>query len=772
MCCFIVLPLPFHKVLNLAFTNHYYLLFTRNLKVSANSLKMELTAAEQLQQARNEIDNIAQIREGRTVSLSKYRNIGIMAHIDAGKTTTTERILYYTGKAYKIGEVHEGTATMDWMEQEQERGITITSAATTCAWQDCRINIIDTPGHVDFTIEVERSLRVLDGAVAVFDGVAGVEPQSETVWRQANKYKVPRMCFLNKMDRMGANFYRCIDMIKKQLEAVPAILHLPIGVESDFVGVVDLVANTAVIWENEELGAKFKVHPLDQAPIPDELKQKAKKYRADLIELAVEQDEEALMAYLEGVEPTIEKLKQCIRKGTLDFAFTPVVTGTAFKNKGVQTLLDAIVDYMPSPLDRPPIQGVDMLDIEKVIERPSSDTEPFSALAFKIMNDPFVGTLTFTRIYSGVLQAGSSVKNSVKGKTERVGRMLQMHANERTEVKEARAGDIVAIVGLKDTVTGDTLCDEKNAVILERMDFPNPVIKIAVEPKTKADQEKMGLALNRLAKEDPSFRYQRDEETGQTTIEGMGELHLEIIVDRMKREFKVEANVGEPQVAYREAITVPATIDYTHKKQSGGSGQYAKIKVEFSPGDDTSEGDVEFISEIKGGSVPKEYIPGVQKGIESVLGSGVVAGFPVLGIKATLVDGAYHDVDSSVLAFEIAGRAACREGLRKCKSRLKEPIMKVDVISPEEFLGVVVGDINSRRGQIAELGERGNMRTVSAFVPLANMFQYVSTLRSLSKGRAQYSMELHAYDFVPPNVEKELSAKFKPTAEDVDASAE
>ena len=657
---------------------------------------------------------------------------------------------------------------MDWMEQEQERGITITSAATTCAWQDCRINIIDTPGHVDFTIEVERSLRVLDGAIAVFDGVAGVEPQTETVWRQANKYGVPRMCFLNKMDRMGANFYRCVEMIKKQLDTKPAILHLPIGVESDFVGVVDLVANTAVIWQNEELGAKFDVYPIADAPIPQELKDKAATYRAELIELAVEQDEEALMSYLEGTMPTVEKLKECIRKGTLAFAFTPVITGTAFKNKGVQTLLDAVVDYMPSPLDRPAIKGVDAVNTDIEIERPSSDDAPFAALAFKIMNDPFVGTLTFTRIYSGVLKAGSNVKNSVKGKQERVGRMLQMHANERTEVKEARAGDIVAIVGLKDTVTGDTLCEETNPVILERMEFPKPVIKIAVEPKTKADQEKMGLALNRLAKEDPSFRYNRDEETGQTTIEGMGELHLEIIVDRMKREFKVECNVGEPQVAYREAITQPATVEYTHKKQSGGSGQYAKIKLEFAPNDEGAEGDVEFVSEIKGGAVPKEYIPGVQKGIESVLASGIIAGFPVLSIKATLTDGAYHDVDSSVLAFEIAGRAATREGLRKCKSRLKEPIMKVDVQSPEEFLGEVIGDINSRRGQIAELGERGNFRTVSALVPLANMFQYVSTLRSLSKGRAQYSMELHSYDFVPPNVEKELQAKFKPNASDSD----
>lgn len=603
--------------------------------------------------------------------------------------------------------------------------------------------------------------------MCVFDGVAGVEPQSETVWRQANKYKVPRICFLNKMDRMGANFYRCVDMIKKQLEAVPLLLQLPIGTESDFKGVIDLIANTAVIWENEELGAKFKVYPIAEAPIDDELKAKAAEYRAASIELAVEQDDEALTDYLEGNEPSYETLKKCIRKGTLDFAFVPVVTGTAFKNKGVQTLLDAVIDYLPSPIDRPPIQGVDAADPAKPIERPSSDDAPFSSLAFKIMNDPFVGTLTFTRVYSGVVYAGSQVKNSVKGKTERIGRMLQMHANERTEVKEARAGDIIALCGLKDTVTGDTLCDPNSAVILERMEFPTPVIKIAVEPKTKADQEKMGIALNRLAKEDPSFRYQRDEESGQTTIEGMGELHLEIIVDRMKREFKVECNVGEPQVAYREAITQPAVVDYTHKKQSGGSGQYAKVKIEFSPKAEGSENeDLEFVSEIKGGSIPKEFIPGVQKGIESVLGTGVVAGFPVLGIKATLVDGSYHEVDSSVLAFEIAGRAACREGLKKCKSRLMEPIMKVDVQSPEEFLGEVIGDINSRRGQIGELGERGNMRTVSAFVPLANMFQYVSTLRSLSKGRAQYSMELNKYDFVPTNVEKELAAKFKPAGGD------
>ena len=625
------------------------------------------------------------------------------------------------------------------------------------------------PGHVDFTIEVERSLRVLDGAVAVFDGVAGVEPQSETVWRQADKYKVPRMCFVNKMDRTGANFYRCVDMIRDMLEATPAVLQLPIGEEADFAGVIDLVENTALIWDNEKLGATYKSYPLAEAPIPDDLKEKAATYRAELVELAVEQDDDAMMAYLDGEEPSIDVLKSCIRKGCLSISFIPVVTGTAFKNKGVQPMLDAVVDYMPSPLDREAIKGVDVTDQEKELSRPSSDDEPFSALAFKIMNDPFVGSLTFTRIYSGVLEAGTSVKNPVKGKNERIGRMLQMHANERTECKVARAGDIVAIVGLKDTTTGDTLCDPKDAVILERMDFPAPVIKVAVEPKTKADQEKMGIALNRLAKEDPSFRYSRDEETGQTTIEGMGELHLEIIVDRMMREFKVDCNSGEPQVAYREAITQPATVEYTHKKQSGGSGQFAKVKLEFAPAENEAEieeGEIIFESEIKGGSVPKEYIPGVQKGLESVLASGVVAGFPVLGIKATLVDGAYHDVDSSVLAFEIAGRAACREGLRKCKSRLKEPVMKVDVQVPEEFMGEVIGDFNARRGQVSELGERGNFRTICAMVPLANMFNYVSALRSLTKGRAQYSMVLDSYDFVPPNVEKELQAKFKPAATD------
>mmetsp|Transcript_12669 Transcript_12669/g.16483 ORF Transcript_12669/g.16483 Transcript_12669/m.16483 type:complete len:755 (+) Transcript_12669:100-2364(+) len=697
----------------------------------------------------------------RDCEIEKYRNIGIMAHIDAGKTTTTERILYYTGKSYKIGEVHEGGATMDWMEQEQERGITITSAATTTQWKDHRINIIDTPGHVDFTIEVERSLRVLDGAVAVFDGVAGVEPQSETVWRQANKYGVPRMCFVNKMDRMGADFYNCVEMIKSNLDAVPLVLQLPIGSESDFVGVVDVLNMETIIWNEETLGASYDVTAIADADIPDDLKEQAAEYREMLIETAVEQDEDLLMAYLEGEEPTAEQLKACIRKGTIANDFVPVVLGTAFKNKGVQPLLDAMVDYMPSPVDVPAIKGVS-LDGEEEMVRKSSDEEPFSALAFKIMNDPFVGSLTFTRIYSGVLNSGTAVYNSVKGKNERIGRMLLMHANDREDIKEARAGDIVALCGLKDTITGETLCDKEKAVILEKMDFPDPVISVAVEPKTKADQQKMSEAIVRLAAEDPSFRYARDEETGQTVISGMGELHLEIIVDRMMREFKVEANVGAPQVAYREAITASAEIDYTHKKQSGGSGQFAKVKIQYAPitveEKEEAGSDLIFDSQIKGGVVPKEYIPGVIKGIESVLSNGVVAGYPVLGIKATLVDGAYHDVDSSVLAFEIAGRAATREGLKKCQSRLMEPIMQVDVSMPEESMGDVLGDLNSRRGQVSELGQRGSLKTISAMVPLANMFNYVSNLRSLTKGRANYSMKLASYDFVPPNIEKEIQA--------------
>jgi len=618
---------------------------------------------------------------------------------------------------------------------------------------------------------VERSLRVLDGAVAVFDGVAGVEPQTETVWRQADKYQVPRMCFLNKMDRTGANFYFCVDTIIELLGATPAILQLPIGSEGDFLGVIDLVTMEAIVWQGEDLGASFDVIPLaecnDIPLVDDELKAKAEEYHEKLVELAVEQDEEVLMEYLEGNMPDVETMKRLIRAGTLNLNMVPVLTGTAFKNKGVQPLLDAVIDYMPSPLDVLAIAGV--TEDGEETERKSSDAEPMSALAFKVANDPFVGTLTFTRVYSGVMEAGSNVYNSVKGKNERIGRMLQMHANDRTEIKSAVAGDIVALVGLKDTTTGETLCAKNSAVILEKMEFPEPVIKVAVEPKTKGDQQKMSEALIRLAAEDPSFRFSRDEETGQTIIEGMGELHLEIIVDRMKREFNVECTVGAPQVSYREAITQTAEIDYTHKKQSGGSGQYARIKLIFEPkefSDDDDSMDFEFASQIKGGSVPREYIPGVQKGIESVLGQGVIAGFPVLGMKATLVDGAYHDVDSSVMAFEIAGRAATREGLRKAKARLMEPLMQVDVSTPEDYMGDILGDINSRRGLVGDLGERGNIKTISAQVPLANMFQYVSTLRSMSKGRANYSMKLANYDFVPPNVEEELKKGFSLAEED------
>jgi len=703
----------------------------------------------------------------RAVDLSMYRNVGIMAHIDAGKTTTTERILFYTGKTYKIGEVHDGGATMDWMEQEQERGITITSAATTCYWNpdetgcgavvrggEHRINIIDTPGHVDFTLEVERSLRVLDGAVAVFDGVAGVEPQSETVWRQADKYNVPRMCFLNKMDRTGANFYFCVDTIIELLGATPAVLQLPIGTEADFLGVVDLVQMKSIIWNDESLGAKFEV-----GEIPEDMKEKAEEWHNKLVELVVEQDDDLMMAYLEGEEPTEAQLKECIRKGTLGGDFVPVITGTAFKNKGVQPLLDAIIDYMPAPTDVDAIAGT-LLDGETATTRPSSDDEPMSALAFKIMTDPFVGSLTFARMYSGVLEKGSSVLNSVKGKRERIGRMLEMNANDRTDVDVARAGDIVALVGCKDTTTGETLCDPDNPVILEKMDFPEPVIKVSVEPKTKADQEKMTTALIKLAQEDPSFRFSRDEDSGQTIIEGMGELHLEIICDRMVREFNVDVSIGPPQVAYREAISKSCVIDYTHKKQSGGSGQFAKIQVRFDPLEGADAG-FEFSQEIKGGSVPKEYIPGVAKGLESIMGSGILAGFPVIGVKATLTDGGFHDVDSSVMAFEIAGRAAARKGLKEAGAKLMEPMMKVDVTTPEESMGEVIGDVNSRRGMVIELAERGNMKVVRAKVPLANMFQYVSSLRSLTKGRASYSMELESYEIVPPNVEKEIMSKYK-----------
>jgi elongation factor G len=687
----------------------------------------------------------------RTTPLNKYRNIGIMAHIDAGKTTTTERILYYTGRSHKIGEVHDGAATMDWMEQEQERGITITSAATTCFWQDCRVNIIDTPGHVDFTIEVERSLRVLDGAVAVFDSVAGVEPQSETVWRQADRYGVPRICFINKMDRMGADFGRCVEMIGDRLGATALVTQLPVGVEADFAGLVDLLKMKAILWKEETLGAEF-----EEVDIPAELVDEAEAARIDLVETAVEQDEAALEAYLDGNEPDIATLKKCIRKGTLAGAFVPVLCGSAFKNKGVQPLLDAVVDYLPAPTDIPAHVGLKPDSDEEVI-RKSSDDEPLSLLAFKVMTDPFVGSLTFVRIYSGVLNSGTQVLNSVKGKRERIGRMLLMHSNSREDVKEAYAGDIIALCGLKATTTGDTLCDPVKPVVLERMEFPDPVIEVAVEPRSKADQEKMSVALNRLAQEDPSFRVSVDHESGQTVIKGMGELHLDILVDRMKREFKVDANVGAPQVAYRETLTRPAEVDYTHKKQTGGSGQFARVKMTLEPLKPGSG--VLFESVIVGGNIPKEYIPGVEKGVRSVAESGVLAGFPVIDFKVTLVDGAYHDVDSSVMAFEIAGRAAFREGARKAGVRLLEPIMKVEVVTPEDYVGDVIGDLNSRRGQIGGTEPRGNATVINAMVPLANMFGYVNNLRSFSQGRAQYTMLFDHYAPVPQAVSEEVIAK-------------
>ncbi|RZI46244.1 elongation factor G [Candidatus Finniella inopinata] len=687
----------------------------------------------------------------RTTPLHKYRNIGIMAHIDAGKTTTTERVLYYTGKSYKIGEVHEGTAVMDWMEQEQERGITITSAATTCFWDDHRINIIDTPGHVDFTIEVERSLRVLDGAVAVFDGVAGVEPQSETVWRQADKYAVPRICFVNKMDRVGANFYRCVDMIVDRLGARPLVIQLPIGSESEFVGVINLVEMNASIWRDESLGAKF-----DVVEIPADLKEKAQEYRAQLLDMAVEADDAIMESYLDGKEPTAEEIRSCIRKGVLKGLFVPILCGSAFKNKGVQPLLDGIVAYLPSPADIGSVTGTEV-DSENEIVRKYDDAEPLAALAFKIMTDPFVGSITFVRIYSGKLEAGTTVLNSIRDKNERIGRMLLMHANNREDIKEAGAGDIVALCGLKNTTTGETLCSPTKPIILERMEFPEPVIEIAIEPKTKADQEKMGVALARLASEDPSFRVTSDQETGQTVIKGMGELHLEIKVDILKREYKVDANIGAPQVAYRETITKLAEIDYTHKKQSGGAGQFARIKITFEPLE-AGSGFV-FENKVVGGSVPKEYIPGVTKGLQSALETGVVAGFPMIDFKATLTDGAYHDVDSSTLAFEIAARAAFREGIGKCAPKLLEPIMKVEVVTPEDYMGDVIGDLNSRRGQVTGMDQRANARVINAMVPLANMFGYVNTLRSMSQGRAQFSMVFDHYEQVPQHVADEIKAK-------------
>ncbi|GAA0865711.1 elongation factor G [Sphingopyxis soli] len=693
----------------------------------------------------------------RSHPLERYRNFGIMAHIDAGKTTTTERILYYTGKSYKIGEVHDGAATMDWMEQEQERGITITSAATTCLWKadegkgpEHRLNIIDTPGHVDFTIEVERSLRVLDGAVAAFDGVAGVEPQSETVWRQADKYKVPRMCFINKLDRTGANFYYCVQTIIDRLGAVPAVLYLPIGAEGDFKGLVDLVNERAIIWKDESLGAEFFYEE-----IPADLKDKAAEYREKLVELAVEQDDDAMEAYLEGTLPDVATLKALIRKGTLNQAFVPVLCGSAFKNKGVQTLLDAVVDYLPSPLDIPDVQGINP-DTNEPDSRATSDTAPLSMLAFKIMNDPFVGSLTFARIYSGTLTKGSYL-NSVKDKKEKIGRMLLMHANSREDIEEAYAGDIVALAGLKETTTGDTLCANNAPIILERMEFPEPVIELSVEPKTKADQEKMGIALNRLAAEDPSFRVSTDHESGQTIIKGMGELHLDILVDRMKREFKVEANVGAPQVAYRESLAKPVDVDYTHKKQSGGSGQFGRVKVSVAPGERGSG--ITFIDEIKGGNIPREYIPSVEKGMRESAENGHMIGFPIIDFEIRLTDGAYHDVDSSALAFEIAGRAAMREVAAKAGIKLLEPVMKVEVVTPEEFMGDVIGDLNSRRGQIQGTDSRGNAQVVEAIVPLANMFGYVNQLRSFTQGRAQYSMQFSHYEEVPTNVAEEVKAR-------------
>ena len=688
----------------------------------------------------------------REYPLNKYRNIGIMAHIDAGKTTTTERILYYTGKSHKIGEVHDGAATMDWMEQEQERGITITSAATTCFWNDHRINIIDTPGHVDFTIEVERSLRVLHGAVAVFDGVAGVEPQTETVWRQANRYNVPRMCFINKMDRTGADWHKCLSMIKDRLQCNALVIQLPWGSESNLKGVIDLVKNKAILWDNEDLGANFSY-----VDIPDELKEEAEKFRMEMVEMAVEQDEAVLEKYLDGEEPDEETLIRCIRKGTIEFKFVPILTGSAFKNKGVQPLLDAVVNFMPDPSQVQPATGT-LMDSEEEATREASDSEPFSALAFKVATDPFVGTLTFVRIYSGKLETGSLTLNSVKDSKEKIGRMLLMHANNREDIKVAYAGDIVAVAGLKNTVTGETLCDPLKPIKLESMDFPEPVIEIAVEPKTKADQEKMGEALARLAKEDPSFRVTSDDESGQTVIKGMGELHLDIIVDRMKREFNVEANIGAPQVAYRETISKEVEVTYTHKKQSGGAGQFAEVKI-IVEGGEPGSGRI-FEDKIKGGNIPKEYIPGVEKGVEGVADSGVIAGFPIIDYKVTLIDGKYHDVDSSSLAFELAGRMGFKEACQKASPKLLEPVMRVEVVTPEDYMGDVIGDLSSRRGQVSGSETRGSDASISAMVPLANMFGYVNTLRSMTQGRAQYSMFFDHYEQVPQNVQDEVKAKF------------
>ena len=688
----------------------------------------------------------------RTHKIEDYRNFGIMAHIDAGKTTTTERILYYSGKSHKIGEVHDGAATMDWMEQEQERGITITSAATTTFWNDHRLNIIDTPGHVDFTIEVERSLRVLDGCVCVLDGNQGVEPQTETVWRQADKYHVPRIVFVNKMDKIGADFYKCVDDIKTRVGGRAICVQLPIGSESDFKGIIDLVRMKAVVWDNENLGATFH-----DEEIPADLQDKADEYRLALLEAAVELDDDVMSAYLDGAEPDEKTLKRLIRKAVRHITFIPVLCGTAFKNKGVQPLLDAVVDYLPSPLDREAIKGIDVKTEEEVVRLPGDD-EPFSMLAFKIMDDPFVGTITFCRVYSGMVETGTTVMNSTKDKKERVGRMLLMHANNREDVKEAYTGDIIALAGLKDTRTGDTLCDMQKQVILEKMEFPEPVIEIAIEPKSKADQEKLGVALSKLAAEDPSFRVSTDQESGQTILRGMGELHLDIKVDILRRTYKVDANIGAPQVAYREKLTRRVEQDYTHKKQTGGTGQFARVKIIFEP-NEAGKGNV-FESKIVGGSVPKEFIPGVEKGINSVMGSGILAGFPVVDTKATLIDGAFHDVDSSVLAFEIASRAAFREALQKGSSVLLEPIMKVEVVTPEDYTGSVIGDLNSRRGQIQGQDMRGNANVINAMVPLANMFGYVNTLRSFSQGRATFTMQFDHYEQVPAGEAAKVQAKY------------
>jgi elongation factor G len=688
----------------------------------------------------------------RVHAIENYRNFGIMAHIDAGKTTTTERILYYTGKSHKIGEVHEGAATMDWMEQEQERGITITSAATTAFWNGKRLNIIDTPGHVDFTIEVERSLRVLDGAVCVLDSNQGVEPQTETVWRQGDKYKVPRIVFANKMDKIGADFFKCLKDIVDRLGAKPVAIQLPIGAENNFKGLVDLVRMKGVVWDDESLGAKYQ-----DIDIPAELLDQAKEYREKLVEAAVELDDEAMTAYLDGKEPDEATLKRLIRKAVVTGAFFPVLCGSAFKNKGVQPLLDAVVDYLPSPVDVPSIKGINPDNGEEVV-RKSDDSEPLSLLAFKIMDDPFVGTITFCRIYSGVLASGTGVINSTKERKERIGRMLLMHANNREDIKEAFAGDIVALAGLKETRTGDTLCDPDKPVILEKMEFPEPVIEIAIEPKSKADQEKLGVALAKLAAEDPSFRVSTDQESGQTILKGMGELHLDIKVDILRRTYKVDANIGAPQVAFREKLTKAAEVDYTHKKQTGGTGQFARVKIIAEPAEPGTP--FEFENEIVGGAVPKEFIPGVEKGLESVLGAGVLAGFPVVDLKVRLIDGKHHDVDSSALAFEIAARAALREALQKGKPVLLEPIMKVEVVTPEDYTGSVIGDLNSRRGQIQGQDMRGNANVINAMVPLMNMFGYVNNLRSMSQGRATFTMQFDHYAELPANVSAEVQKKF------------